>query len=614
MLRAGGAAGDLVVRNAGAGALTPIPASLSTVSNADVTNAVVLIDHPMMIESNLVVGGAGDVSHTAAQAGGLVLTVGGDLTIASGGALHADGRGHPSSTGPGEGVDGVAASGGGHGGHGGTTGAFIGGIGYGSVTNPMTFGSGGGRDTNNAINGGAGGGLVKLEIGGTLTVEGRLSSNGANGPGADAGGGAGGSLNITSGGLAGSGAIRANGGTLAGSGAGGGGGRIAITLASNSFAGVVEAATSGTVRRGGAGTVFITDSNTSQTSVRIDNLGVAGALTTIPPEFTGSDVCVIAGRSSVIADHLLTFGECSVTGASTVAHTAGLADGLHINAGAMSISSDSTLTGDARGLSSSSGPGEGGDGVAASGGGYGGRGGFLGTFAGGASYGSVTNPTDLGSGGGRDTNNAADGGRGGGRIRLSIGDTLTVDGAIEADGGSGTGADAGGGSGGSIVIDAGEIAGSGRVTADGGAGTGSGAGGSGGRIALTRSTNSFAGLVSAVGGGASTGTARGGAGTIFSKAPSDSLGDLSIFNSGVGAPTPLPEVFVAGDDGLISGGAILQADHLVSFQTFAMTAGASITHTAQSSSGLRLDVNGDMTIDSGTVVNADGLGDRKSVV
>jgi hypothetical protein len=140
------------------------------------------------------------------------------------------------------------------------------------------------------------------------------------------------------------------------------------------------------------------------------------------------------------------------------------------------------------------------------GGGYGGQGGNGdGVAQGGVTYGSATEPTDLGSGGGND------GGAGGGAVWLVVGGTLFLDGEVICQGATG-GYQAGGGSGGSIYLTAGTLAGAGIISADGGDGGEGGGGGGGGRIALYCDTNTFSGTITASGG---VGFEPGGVGTIY---------------------------------------------------------------------------------------------------
>ena len=109
-----------------------------------------------------------------------------------------------------------------------------GGSSYGSALKPVDFGSGG---ASYEISGGEGGGSVRLNISGTLVIDGSVTANGGNGGGGISGGGSGGSIYITAENLQGSGTIRANGGDTGYQSGGGGGGRIAIYFRNSSFSG-----------------------------------------------------------------------------------------------------------------------------------------------------------------------------------------------------------------------------------------------------------------------------------------------------------------------------------------------------------------------------------------
>ncbi|MDD5463232.1 MAG: carboxypeptidase regulatory-like domain-containing protein [Methylococcales bacterium] len=125
-----------------------------------------------------------------------------------------------------------------------------------------------------------------------------------------------------------------------------------------------------------------------------------------------------------------------------------------------------------------------GAGTGTGGGGYGGAGGGT---VGGGTYGSATNPTDLGSGGSVKA--------GGGSIHLVAG-IVTINGVISSNGESSDGN--GAGSGGSVWVETSTLSGSGSVTANGGiALTG---GGGGGRISMSTEIYNFSGTISAAGG------------------------------------------------------------------------------------------------------------------
>jgi hypothetical protein len=114
---------------------------------------------------------------------------------------------------------------------------------YGNSTTPILFGSsGGGVEAATGV-GGAGGGVVHLELTGTLTHNGIISVNGGDGgyfgTGRVAGGGSGGSIYIVTGTITGAGTFESAGGDGADGttqdGGGGAGGRISINYTTSSF-------------------------------------------------------------------------------------------------------------------------------------------------------------------------------------------------------------------------------------------------------------------------------------------------------------------------------------------------------------------------------------------
>lgn len=187
------------------------------------------------------------------------------------------------------------------------------------------------------------------------------------------------------------------------------------------------------------------------------------------------------------------------------------------------------------------GPGGGGCGSWGGGGGHGGAGGAVG--AGGTSgptYGSSNAPVLPGSGGGR--NNVADPtpGWGGGMIRI-VTDSLTVNGAMSANGQDGA-YQSGGGSGGSIYITCRSFAGNESVSANGGGGGSNGGGGGGGRIAVVYSgSDSFVGQVTIAGGTMIQETGNGSSGTVYRcYNGSDPVLTVTGNPSGRGTPSPYP--------------------------------------------------------------------------
>lgn len=243
---------------------------------------------------------------------------------------------------------------------------------------------------------------------------------------------------------------------------------------------------------------------------------------------------------------------------STVHHA------INIQADTITINSSGLVNGSQRGYSGGpadtdgSGPGGGefgsNDGGGAGYGGAGGAGESSGANAGSA-YGSTSTASEnFGSGGGGQEHTA--GGDGGGSIHLVANGTLTLEGQINVDGGTGgnscggiPASGAGGGSGGGVHLEADTFTGSsGSISADGGNGGGNGlscggGGGGGGRILITVDTNSFAGSMTASSGatGGPSGSGENGSdGTVktspskptalFSNSSDASSGDTNPLN------------------------------------------------------------------------------------
>jgi len=228
-------------------------------------------DEPNEILGNLTVASGGTVTHSAnttTAASRLSLHVAGNATIAAGGGVNVQGKGF-SNGGPGQSSANRAAS------HGGRGVAFQSGdktvACYGSVERPVTLGSSGLT---------AGGGAVRLAVDGTLTVDGEI--NASAGDGASYYTGAGGSVWLTCGALAGAGTIRANGGCpdFRSYNLGGGGGRLAVCVPTGglvAWSGVMTAwggwNTQLTTTPGGyAGTVYVQEGSGIGT-VTVDNNG-----------------------------------------------------------------------------------------------------------------------------------------------------------------------------------------------------------------------------------------------------------------------------------------------------------------------------------------------------
>jgi len=137
------------------------------------------VDGSHDFNSMLILSG-GILTHSAANPS-FDLTITGDMTVDAGGSVNVDGKGHPGGQGPGRGENGHHSAGAGYGGTGGNGSmSTVGGISYGSLTNPLDMGSGGGNAYGGA-KGGPGGGLIRLTVNGALMVDGSLAANGSNG-------------------------------------------------------------------------------------------------------------------------------------------------------------------------------------------------------------------------------------------------------------------------------------------------------------------------------------------------------------------------------------------------------------------------------------------------
>ncbi len=207
------------------------------------------------------------------------------------------------------------------------------------------------------------------------------------------------------------------------------------------------------------------------------------AVGTTGQDVEGMDIYVSGTELTCIGPH--DFASMTVINGAVVTHRTQEIPGIDLTiSGDVLIDHSSRFDASERGYVKGTGPGRSTNGYAA---GYGGRG-SGGTFAG-PTYGDPYDPRDLGSGG--DTISSQGGGTGGGVVILDITGSLTLNGAIEANGQHGRSSDASG-SGGSVNIHAERILGTGHISAHGGDGnyadwvTDSGTnGGGGGRVALT---------------------------------------------------------------------------------------------------------------------------------
>lgn len=233
-----GNSGDLVLDNSGnnISSLTLGNDIAYTFRNITIGNGGSLV-----LDGDLTNGGT--CNGVACGTGGNI-TVTNNLTITGTGSLNADGKGFVGGLGPG-GPD-MVDVGGTYGGLGGGSTKAV----YGSSTAPAALGSSGYYYAPIP-----GGGALKVTVNGTLSNDGTISTNGANG--LNHGGASGGSVWIITGGLTGNGYIYANGG-LGGTKYGGGGGRIAVYakgIDTFTASHMIAGGGTGTLGAGAAGTV-----------------------------------------------------------------------------------------------------------------------------------------------------------------------------------------------------------------------------------------------------------------------------------------------------------------------------------------------------------------------
>jgi hypothetical protein len=260
---------------------------------------------------------------TVGNGTGRVITVGGNLTVASTGRINAFALGFNAASGPGAG-GGYGTAGASHGGRGGAfiwppSSFVVAKDTYGSVTGPTSLGSGG--DYVDATDQSPGGGAVKLAVGGTLRLDGTVTANAGlttfvhNG-----GGGAGGSVWIVANDLAGAGTVSANGrGGTHNSAAQGGGGRIAVYTA-NTFGNVGFQTFDGGngILCGAAGTIYLENTSTQspgQGTLIINNnhrQPTPGSSTMIPIGQTWTFPTVILTNAGVLGVVSNTYSVASV--------------------------------------------------------------------------------------------------------------------------------------------------------------------------------------------------------------------------------------------------------------------------------------------------------------
>lgn len=506
-----------------------------------------------------------------------------NIIIESGSSISANNQGYSAFFGPGKpSPDGSLSGGAGYGGAGGEGRRTEnwGGPSYGSALNPTDLGSG---------SNGAGGGAIIISCD-SISIFGNIQANGT-------GGGSGGSVNIQTATIIGSGSISANGGDNDPSyRGGGGGGRVDIFYESSSstfnFSNITIAGGTGR-NNGSSGTVFTFDKETS-------NLEVSSDLTLEADQG-------INQNGALNSNGIYYFNDLTVSNSSTLTlagtytnDTNGTGTLLNI-AGDVTIETGSSISAETQGYAAQDGQGSGVDGNGGSGGGYGGVGGDSVDQSGADTYGSALFPENLGSGGGN-----VSGGDGGGLIKMIIeGDIeIQLSAEINASGGNGyvDGTDeGGGGSGGSIYLIFNAINGDGTISANGGTAPNYAGGGGGGRIALFGNTNLYnTNNISVAGGTCGSNCTNGSSGTIF--VYNTESGDVEVSND-----LTLEANQGVNTDGSSNTDGIYYFNDLTVSNNSTLTLGSYYTDN-NDGRGVTLNLDGDLTVDSGSFISANDQG------
>jgi len=395
---------------------------------------------------------------------------------------------------------------------------------YGSAKQPTTLGSAGGAP--HAI----GGGAIRLVVSGSLVNSGVISADGNTSS-------SGGSIYATVADMSGSGTFHANGGALGSGGyfsGPGGGGRVAVYYQTSSFVGTIEAlggcgsydGWSQTCAEKGTAGLFDTTNNNFSTgsswrfqmndgassfnSVTLSN----GSIVTMDEGITinanelqsnGASLALSNGSSITVSTFIANGGTVTFSGGETFAvNTLTLSNNatitvaqeriLSLSVANLTVDAGSSISVNYKGYGQSAGPGAGSSNAGASHGGVG----LWNTAS--STYGSMREPTEMGSGGNGYNP------RGGGAVRIIVSGSLVNNGSIVAMGDNTS-------SGGSIYVTTNSLSGTGEFRADGGtvycpnSCVGAGAGG---RIAVYYQTSTFSGTALASGPSTSYGKAEDG--------------------------------------------------------------------------------------------------------
>ncbi len=514
------------------------------------------------------------------------------VTVNSGSTISATGQGYAANAGIGKGTNVSAYGGGGsHANNGGNHAIGSGGgtTLYGSTTAPTTLGSGGG-------NGGAGGGAIQLNLSGNLSLAGNIYAKGNNG-GTNTGSGAGGSIYISAVDLSGAGNISVNGGSSGSGGGGGSGGRIMIYhTGTNSLTdGNITAAGGTGYASGGVGSKLIYNKTTKDV--------------TIASDITIDSTMGIDENGDPSTDGIFHFNDLTINNNANLyskayytTDTNGTGIELSLT-GDLNVASGAKINGIGKGYAYQAGDGKptgvsntyGGGGAH---GGNGGRGDPAGS--GGTKYDSTLFPVKPGSGG-----YTTRGGAGGSAVKITA-SAITVDGSIDQSGAvvvANASNNGGGGAGGSVYVVADSLSGAGTIKADGTNGYGYSGGGGGGRIAIYADTSGFnTNNITAAKGikGGSGLSADGDVGTIF------------LYDTASGNVSASSDVTFNADQGVSRDGSA-RTDGVFYFNNLTVTNNATVTiggyYTDDTNGrGVTINLDGSLTIDSGSTVTASGQG------
>lgn len=518
------------------------------IDNADVVAGITELPSDSELDVNLRIRNQGRLGPVLRQSG-MNVRVAGNITVEADGFISGTGIGHVALTGPGSASDCGNTSGASYGGRGAASDGecHLGGAVYGLFELPTEMGSGGYS--------GPGGGAIRLAAAGVFTHDGTVECDGITQ--GNYAGGSGGSVLLSGASFVGSGSIRANG---AGSGfftnaAAAGGGRVAVYGVTGGFTGSVEAHGGSTNKPGGAGTIYLSPGAGQRGELIIDNADLDAGITELPSDRELDVNLTIRnkGRLGPVPRQ----------------------PGMNVRvAGDVTVESDGYISATGSGYVALTGPGAANACGSTSGASFGGRGAASNgeCHLGGATYGVLEAPVEMGSGGYS--------GPGGGAIRVIAAGVFTHDGTVDCDGT--TQGNYCGGSGGSVLLSGGTFRGSGTIHANG-AGSGfftDAAAPGGGRIAVLGVSGDFTGTVLARGGS----TAKpGGAGTVYllpddggraqviidngdvdagiTELPGDRVldADLRIRNKGKLGPVPHEPMQVQ-----VTGNIVVEADGIVS--------------------------------------------------